>query len=57
MLMAARALDFLVHGAINEPHLPESVFLCALRPEDLDHQEARILGMSGQQPDQSHTHT
>ena len=44
--MAARALDFLVCGAINEPHLPadgsisEQFFLCSLRPENLGHQEA-----------------
>ena len=39
--MAARALDFLVCGAINEPHLPtdgsipNQFFLCSLRPENL----------------------
>ena len=31
------------------------IFLCALRPEGFDHQEARIVGMSRQQPGQSHT--
>ena len=60
--MAVRSLDFLVCGAINEPHLsadgsiPQSVFLCALRPEDAGHQEARSVGLLRQQPDQSHTH-
>ena len=41
--MAARALDFLVCGAINEPRLladSQPIFLCALRPESLGHQEA-----------------
>ena len=34
----------------------QSLFLCALRPDDLGNQAARILEMSLQQPDQSHTH-
>ena len=33
-----------------------SIFLCALRLEDLGHQEARIVGMSWKKTDQSHTH-
>ena len=36
--------------------LSQSVFLRALRPEDLGHQETRIVGMFRQQLDQSHTH-
>ena len=34
----------------------QSIFLCALRPEGCGHQAARIVGMSQQQLDQSHTH-
>ena len=57
---AARALDFLVCGAINEPRLLadrsiSNQFFCVLRPESLGHQEARIVGMSRQLLDQSHT--
>ena len=32
------------------------IFLCALGPEGCGHKEERIVGMSRQQPDQSHTH-
>ena len=63
IFMAARALDFLVCGAVNELHsacgwlyYQISFPVCRCRPEDLGHQEARIVEMSRQQPDQSHIH-
>ena len=61
IFMAARAMDFLVCGAINEPHLPEDGSIpnqfspFSLRPENRGHQEARTMGMSRKQS-VNHTH-
>ena len=56
--MAVWVLDFLACGAIHEPHVPAGgsnsyQFFCV----DLGHQEARIVGIPWQQPDQPHSHS
>ena len=59
--MAARALDFLVCGPLNEPHMladgsvPNQFFCVRCDQRGLATKEARIVGIFRQQPDQSRT--